>query len=250
MKTEWDYTKLADAYLKRPDYADVAVDEMLTGMVLAPECYVADIGAGTAHLTRKLAQRKYKVTAVEPNDAMRAHGVRRTKAYENVVWVEGSGEKTGLDESRFDLVIFGSSFNVVDRALSLKETKRILKPKGWFACLWNHRDLNDSFQKKVEDVIASHIQDYQYGVRREDQSTVIRQSGFFKEAIKIEGKIHHVVPMDEWVEAWRSHSTLHRQAGDKFSAIIRAIEDVCRSDGRREINVPYVTRIWAAQLKT
>ena len=29
MKTEWDYTTLADAYLKRPDYADAAIDAML-----------------------------------------------------------------------------------------------------------------------------------------------------------------------------------------------------------------------------
>ncbi len=29
MKTEWDYTNLADAYLKRPDYAEEALEKML-----------------------------------------------------------------------------------------------------------------------------------------------------------------------------------------------------------------------------
>ena len=29
MKTEWDYTNLAEAYLKRPEYAESAIDEML-----------------------------------------------------------------------------------------------------------------------------------------------------------------------------------------------------------------------------
>ena len=29
MKTEWNYTSLADAYLKRPDYSDSAIDAML-----------------------------------------------------------------------------------------------------------------------------------------------------------------------------------------------------------------------------
>lgn len=29
MKTEWDYTNLANAYLKRPDYAQEAIDEMI-----------------------------------------------------------------------------------------------------------------------------------------------------------------------------------------------------------------------------
>ena len=29
MKTEWDYTNLADAYLRRPDYAPSAIQELL-----------------------------------------------------------------------------------------------------------------------------------------------------------------------------------------------------------------------------
>ena len=29
MKTEWDYTDLAATYLKRPDYAQSAIDKML-----------------------------------------------------------------------------------------------------------------------------------------------------------------------------------------------------------------------------
>ena len=29
MKTEWDYTELAAAYLKRPDYAGEAIDKMM-----------------------------------------------------------------------------------------------------------------------------------------------------------------------------------------------------------------------------
>ena len=30
MKTKWDYTKLADAYLKRPDYDIFAIDKVLS----------------------------------------------------------------------------------------------------------------------------------------------------------------------------------------------------------------------------
>ena len=37
MKTEWDYTNLADAYLKRPDYAPEAIKKMLEGqMIIIP----------------------------------------------------------------------------------------------------------------------------------------------------------------------------------------------------------------------
>ena len=30
MKTNWDYTSLADAYLKRPNYSNNAIDAMLS----------------------------------------------------------------------------------------------------------------------------------------------------------------------------------------------------------------------------
>lgn len=37
MKTDWDYTNLADAYLKRPDYSEDAINKMLAlaGMSVA-----------------------------------------------------------------------------------------------------------------------------------------------------------------------------------------------------------------------
>jgi hypothetical protein len=40
MKTEWDYTALADAYLKRPDYADEAIDALPEDMALVHVCAV------------------------------------------------------------------------------------------------------------------------------------------------------------------------------------------------------------------
>ena len=78
MKTEWDYTSLAKAYLKRPDYSDDAIDQMLQVSGLEPGSEVCDIGAGVAHLTLKLVDRQMKVTAVEPNDEMRKYGMQRT----------------------------------------------------------------------------------------------------------------------------------------------------------------------------
>ena len=109
----------------------------------------ADVGAGSAHLTKLLVARGCNVAAVEPNDAMRAVGMRVT-ANKPVQWHVGTGEATGQPDNAFDAVTFGSSFNTTDRPEALRETQRILRPNGWFACLWNHRDLNHSLQAEVE----------------------------------------------------------------------------------------------------
>ena len=168
MKTNWDYTSLAESYVKRPDYAGTAIDWIVETAGIGRGAKVCDVGAGVAHLTIMLAERGLDVVAVEPNDAMRALGIKRTERFSNVRWFEGTGEKTGQPDATFDLVTFGSSFNVTDRELALKETARILKPEGWFACMWNHRDLSDPLQSKIEAIIGSHVEGYSYGSRRED----------------------------------------------------------------------------------
>ncbi len=146
MKTEWDYTSLADAYLKRPDYANEAISSMLAISNMQKNDAVADIGAGVAHLTIMLALYGLRVDAVEPNDAMRANGIKRTQSLNNVKWHEGTGENSTLNDNFYHLVSFGSSFNVCNRPLALRETNRLLKQKGWFACMWNHRRLDNEIQ--------------------------------------------------------------------------------------------------------
>ncbi len=247
MKTEWDYTELADAYLKRPDYAQVAIDKMLETAGVEQGDAVCDVGAGAAHLTIKLAEYGLKVCAVEPNDAMRANGIKRTAQFQNVSWHEGVGEHTGMEDNAFGLVTFGSSFNVCDRQLALRESARILKPNGWFACMWNHRDLEDPLQQEIETVLKKNIKDYSYGTRREDQTIVIEESGLFGEVIHLEGTVVHEIPAKDFIEGWKSHGTVYRQSPEKFNLINEEIKKLVESVGTEKVKVPYTTRIWMAQ---
>ena len=247
MKTEWDYTELAEAYLKRPDYAQGAIDEMLGIAGVKKGDKVCDVGAGAAHLTIKLAEYGLRVWAVEPNDAMRANGIRRTSRFQDVQWFEGVGEQTGMEDDQFELVTFGSSFNVCNRLEALKETKRILKENGWFACMWNHRDLDDPLQQEIESLLKAEIKDYNYGTRREDQTEIINQSGLFQNVIYVEGTVVHEIPAEDFIEGWKSHGTVQRQSKDKFDLINAKIREIVEARGEKQLKVPYTTRVWMAQ---
>ena len=249
MKTAWDYTELATAYLKRPDYAPDALQKIFSMAGLKKGDKVCDIGAGVAHLTLPLAEYGCHVDAVEPNDAMRALGRQRTHELAHVAWFEGTGEATGRPSGMYDFVSFGSSFNACDRAAALKETYRLLKPKKFFVCLWNHRDLEDDIQKTIERIIKGQIADYGYGTRREDQTEVIAASGLFTPAVAVEGRIVWQQGIADAIEAWRSHATLQRQAKDKFATIVQEIADYLRSLGTAHIDIPYATHAWVAQRK-
>lgn len=249
MKTEWDYTNLAQAYLLRPDYAPSAISQMLAQAGVRPGDAACDVGAGAAHLTLELAKFGLRVSAVEPNDAMRANGIKRTKQYPQVQWFEGVGEHTGMQDNQFELVTFGSSFNVCDRQMALTETERILKPGGYFACMWNHRDLDDPLQKEIEGIIQANIAGYTYGTRREDQTEVIAQSGLFGHVIFLQGTVRHQLNADDFIEGWKSHGTVYRQSPEVFEKIIAEIRDLVHGLHQQTILVPYTTRIWMAQTK-
>lgn len=253
MKTEWNYSELAKPYLQRPAYSTDALESLFKSMFLSTSSIirVCDIGAGIGHLTIPLLDRGFRVDAVEPNNEMRDLGKKRTQNYDTVLWSEATGEFTQKSDVYYDVVTFGSSFNVTDRRLALNEAARILKPEGWFVCMWNHRDLNDSLQQDIEKIIKDAIPHYDYGSRREDQTSIIQQSDLFKDVKFTQGSIEHIVSKKEWGNAWNSHATLARQAGEKRAMIVANIKEHLNSleGGGDTITIPYVTKIWFAQKK-
>jgi len=253
MITNWDYTDLAIPYLSRPDYSRVAVDAMLSVCDLRSGDHVCDVGAGVGHLSLMLADSGLRVTAVEPNDAMRAGGISRSLRFSNLIWSEGTGEATGQPSGLFDAVTFGSSFNVCHQQMALAESARILRTGGWFACMWNHRDLTDEVQMEIEGIIKKRVPSFSYGERREDQFAVIKQSNLFQKIIRLESRVDHLQSIDQIVQAWRSHATLKRQANQGFDDIISEIREFLErrstvKNASAKFRTSYDTRIWVAQL--
>ena len=247
-KVNWDYTEHASHYDKRADYSDDAIKDLITATGCTPQTPIAEVGAGTGKLTKELLKHGLTLRSVEPNDAMREIGIKNTNG-KSVTWSVGTGEATGLPANTFHAVFFGSSFNVVDQKATLEEAKRILLPRGWFACMWNHRDLDDPIQQKIEFIIKSFIVNYSYGSRREDPTNVIKSSGHFLPVKSIERPFNWEMPKADVITAWKSHATLRRQAGSD-AAFDRIISEITKylASFPEKMNVLYTTRIYFAQL--
>ncbi len=246
-KVTWDYTEHASHYDKRADYSLDAIENLLKTIGCTTSTAVADIGAGTGKLTKELLAHGLKVRSIEPNEAMRTIGIQNTNG-KGAIWSGGTGEATGLRANSVYAVFFGSSFNVVDQSAALSEACRILVPKGWFACMWNHRDLGDPIQKRIECIIKSSIRTYSYGSRREDPTNIIDASGHFSAVQSIEGSFVWTMSHSDIVDAWKSHATLKRQAGSD-SVFNNVIEEIASylEELPETIPVPYTTRIYFAQ---
>ena len=202
----WDYSKNAEFYKYRPNYSPKAIS-MLMDYVGAKtnnqEYSVADIGAGTGNLTILLLDKGLSnVTAVEPNDEMRKIGEQVTG--DKAKWIRATATETTLS-GKYDWVTFGSSFNVIDRKLALKETSRILKDGGFFTCMWNHRDLECPIQKTAEKIVESIVPNYERGVRREDQRPFLeKNANEFNDICYIEVDFSVERTIDEYILAWKS----------------------------------------------
>jgi SAM-dependent methyltransferase len=100
---------------------------------LPRDAHVLDLGAGTGKLTRVLAHRFARVSAVEPDDAMRT-------LITGVDAVEGSAEAIPLPDGSVDGVFCAEAFHWFDWPLALREIARVLRPHGVLVLCFNLPD--------------------------------------------------------------------------------------------------------------
>lgn len=146
------FTERAGAYkAHRPSYPPAAIDAALAGL-LSTSRTAADIGAGTGISSRLLADRGWNVTAVEPNAAMRA----AAEPHPRITWRDSTGESTSLPAAGIDLVLCAQAFHWLNPTAAIAEFRRILKPGGRIALLWNIHDENWPPSREFKSIMVSH----------------------------------------------------------------------------------------------
>jgi ubiquinone/menaquinone biosynthesis C-methylase UbiE len=154
------FTKHVDNYVKyRPGYPAEAMDCLLRECGLTAGSVVADVGAGTGKFTRGLLERGLTVYAVEPNDAMREAAIAELAGFDSFHAVKAAAEDTGLPDSSVDAVTAAQAFHWFDQARFKAECRRILKPGGKVALVWNCRDTHAPLMAAYEAVIQAHHDD-------------------------------------------------------------------------------------------
>jgi SAM-dependent methyltransferase len=121
----------------RPGYPPDLIADMVAVTRLGDDARVLEVGCGTAQATRPLAERGYRITALEPGAGLAELARQKLAAFSNVEIRISKFEDWDRGHQRFDLLVAAASWHWVDPATGWRRAHESLRPGGWMAILGN-----------------------------------------------------------------------------------------------------------------
>jgi ubiquinone/menaquinone biosynthesis C-methylase UbiE len=175
------FTDKAENYAKyRLDYPKEIL-EYFNDYNLSNDSIIADIGSGTGKLSKIFLENGNTVYAVEPNDNMRNMAYSLLKGFKNFISINGSAEKTTLQNEIIDFVVVGQAFHWFDPIITLNEFKRILKNNGVLVLIWYNRKTDTPFFDEYDNVLKI-FPNYKGSDHRDTSDEII--GGYYKKDYK------------------------------------------------------------------
>ena len=216
----------------RPSYPAEALDWLLPDGART----ILDLGAGTGKLTRDLVARGFDVVAVDPSEGMRAELGR---ALPEVRVLPGSGERIPLDAGAVDVVLVAQAWHWVDPVKAVPEVARVLKPGGRLGLLWNLRAESDGWSRALGRLLHRHGS-------MEDHSDDPPVGPPFGPIERHDVGWSNLISPEALIDLAGSRSYVLVLPELEQQAMLAEVRQLIATDpalaGRREIEMPYVTR--------
>jgi SAM-dependent methyltransferase len=157
----------------RPDYPREVLAALQREHGLLPSHVIADVGSGTGLSAQLFVANGNEVYGVEPNEAMAAAAARRFPGA-RFHDVRGQAEATALPDRSIDFIVAGQAFHWFKPAETAVEFRRVLKPHGQLAVVWNRRRLDSTaFLRAYEDLLQRFGTDYRQVSERYAEPTAL-----------------------------------------------------------------------------
>ncbi len=244
------FSDRVENYVKyRPSYPDGLARFLAAQFELTPDSTVADVGSGTGKLSEVFLESGFQVTGVEPNLEMREAGEGLLSRWRTFASLEGAAERTGMENASVDLIVAGQAFHWFDQDACKAEFRRILKPEGGVALVWNERRESAPFLAKYEAFLHKNAKEYGKVAHRRIDDAVFER--FFSPG-------GYAVFEDSYCQAFDFEGLLGRYLSSSYSykeedarferakASLKAVFDEFEVDG--EIRFEYDTRAYYGRL--
>ena len=224
----------------RPSYPAASIDVLRKHLGLGPGKTVCDLAAGTGKLTRLLVPTGATVVAVEPVPGMRE---QLRAAVPDVEVLDGTAEAMPFLDATVDVVTVAQAFHWFRFDEALAEIRRVVRPGGGLAILFNQRDERTPWVKEMNEVIQWHsrtISRYQ----ATDWTALLTGAGF---APVTYDSIEWAQPMTRDLLASRVRSVSYVAEGTAeeqqayVDATLALVEEM-----DEPFELPYITHVWCA----
>jgi SAM-dependent methyltransferase len=243
---EQRFSNRVENYIRyRPSYPPGLIHLLESEAKLTPECVIADIGSGTGIFSELLLKAGYQVDGIEPNQAMREAAEKLLAGYPGFRSVSASAQATTLPDASVDLIVSAQAFHWFDTPEVRAEFRRILKPEGKIALIWNERHLDTTpFLRDYESLLQRFATDY----------AVIRHENVGPESLNLlfpGGYTAHVFPNSQAFDfeglkgrlLSSSYTPAQGQPGHELMLEeLRRLFDECQQDG--QVSIDYDARVY------
>ena len=231
----------------RPSYPPNAIEKIIEGLGHNSAIIGADIGAGTGISAHLLADRGVHVLAIEPNQAMR----QMATPHPRIEWREGTAEATHLPTQSVDLVTTFQAFHWFNPGPTLREFRRILKPDGRVAIVWNHRYRQDQFTQEYSLIFkqASQYNSVIHQKRRRPITSLLESLDFQNQRHQM---FTHRQALDLTGLIGRTHSASYIPTqGAEADAILTNVQELYHKwkDEQELVYIEYRTDVYLAEIK-
>ncbi len=131
----------------RPRFAEGLLEYLASKERLEPGALVADVGSGTGIFSEQLLDAGLRVIGVEPNADMRAQAERALCGRKGYRSVCGTTDAMGLPDDSVDCVTAAQAFHWFDAEAFKRECRRVLKPGGFVAIVYNMREMKSPYMQ-------------------------------------------------------------------------------------------------------
>lgn len=237
-------------YVKyRPGYPAEVLQYFREHLNLMPESVIADVGSGTGLSARLFLENGNRVYGVEPNAAMREAAESFLADFPNFTSIDGTSTETTLDDDSCDLIIAAQAFHWFEPEGTRREFRRILKPGGYIALIWNERQLNTTeFLREYEQLLLRYGRDYEQ-VRHEKIDEKVLSDFFQTEFQRATFPNFQVFDLDGLKGRLLSSSYMPDETDPAFSPMTKDIEGLFTKHAENgRIKVFYDTNIFICAL--
>ena len=242
--------RVADYVRYRPDYPPALLAWLQREFGISPDWTVADVGAGTGISSKLFLDAGYRVTAIEPNAAMRAAAVEWLGGDPRFQTVDGRADATGLPDASMDLIVVAQAFHWFDPDATRSEFRRILRAGGLAAIFWNSRKpAGTTFLEGYEALLRRYGTDYTMVAERHADDDAMR--AWFGDGLRGEAHFAHRQRLDFDGLLGRLLSSSYAPRPDHpdhlpMKRALRELFDSCAVDGA--VSLDYDTRVFAGEV--